>query len=357
MANATPVEENPVSEQESSQPVTVSASQPAYPVSIVEASGSKLTGQTVEFRRIARIDQNQLVYVSPRMQLAAQPLAKNATELFSKLVNRSIMQADTAKTIWQSVQDTTPDITHVDAGVIDLQPGLWVANLAHTTKRMAENPSAYTAPVLVYAGETNSTNQLIMLTRQTVFQGNQKNESPSLTDSQLKAAQQPSFFNRLLNMFSTRAVSGWIGGLDWSPSTGYQFGDQWNFDFKWKPANGNEYYRVFCAVPGAPAVAPGSVMKADQVNDNAIRTVLFYGNNGPSSIYGDNWNPLGRHIPGIDENTQLMATHFAVAHFFNGFDVEVKPLGMEWLVDLGNNHKLSWKVKYTAFRMIAKKVV
>lgn len=355
VANATPIETSGNDEQGSSESVTVSASSVTYPVTIVDAAGSKLTGQTIEFRRIARIHDSQLTYMSPNMQLAAQPLAENATELFSKLVNREIMQADTAKTIWEHVQDTTPDMTHVDAGVIDLQPGLWVANLADTTKTMAEHPSEYTAPVLVYAGETNSTNQLIMLTRQTIFKGNQKNQTPSMTDSQLKAAQQPSLVDRLLNMFSTRAISGWVGGLNWSPSTGSQFGDQWNFDFQWKPANGTTFYRVFCAVPGAGAAAPGSIMKADQVNDNAIRTVLFYGNNGPASIYGDTWNPLGRHIPGIDENTQLMATHFAVAHFFNGFDVAVKPLGMEWLVDLGNNHKLSWKVKYTAFRMIAKK--
>lgn len=302
-------------------------------VDVAGDGGTDLTGMTVELRAIGLTQEDGIVHaVSEEAADAARAAGGGgdhpADDLLRRIVAGTLHTDTTAPTLLDGLASATPDATREGAGSLTVDAGLYVVSLAPGDGR--------TQAQLVYAGDSNRRTAMMMLSGQAKLAGTPRGEATDPAEGNGSSLPQRAW-DGLTSLFSI-AREPVPNTLDYGPITGGVGRNAYNYDFTWHTEE-NGSPAAFCVNPGVPQPMRGSTYsRKDIIDDNRIRTVLWYGYRGFNSIYDPhNEGTWGRHAGGSVEQ-QAWATHMLVSAYWMGRD----PRSPNWHGPYGAND--TWSI-------------
>lgn len=329
-----------------------------HTIQIQAENGTTLTDLTIDYYQIATVNSNgQLQAVNPTISQAAEQAGGTGDNpidsLFRQIIDYTKYVNTSAPILYQSVRTLQPTTTSVNKTTVSLPTGLYLVNARNVTDSI---------PTLVYAGNITTPASGAMLDGLAMVQGKTKPVQPQSPQSKT-----PSLFTQLFGGLQLRA--GYANSqVTWdasdeiiSPSGAKGY----NYDFRWHGGGVNNNRPAFCGNPGIMQADSGSWYRRELLTDNHIRTVLWYGYQGPQSIFDKNMYTLA-YVSATGAQ-QRWATHLAVSAYYlkrdpsnpNFKDIDnsvvVNMPGYRQLIDKGKNHLLPTNIFFNAFRLYAVK--
>lgn len=304
-----------------------------HQVDVAGEGGTSLDGMTIELRAIGLTQPDGIVHAaSSQAEDAARAAGGTGTHPVDDLLRRIVAGTAYADTAASALGDgmamAEPAATREGAGSLMVDAGLYLASLARS--------DGLSQAQLVYAGDSNRSGAMMMLSGQAKLPG-----TPRSVDAGTGTGANPSLMERarsgLTSLFSTRQAPA-PNTLDYGPIDGSVGRNAYNYDFTWHTEE-NGSPAAFCVNPGVPQPMRGSTYsRKDIINDNRIRTVLWYGYRGFNSIYDPhNEGTWGQHAGGTAEK-QAWATHMLVSAYWLGRD----PRAPNWSGPYGPND--TWSI-------------
>lgn len=302
-----------------------------HQVDVAGDGGTSLDGMTVELRAIGLTQPDGIVHAaSSQAEDAARAAggtgAHPVDDLLRRIAAGTAYADPTASALRDGMAPVEPIATREGAGSLMVDAGLYLASLTR--------PDGLSQAQLIYAGDSNRSGAMMMLSGQSKLPG-----VPRPVDTGTGA--NPSLMERarsgLTSLFSTRQAPA-PNTLDYGPADGSVGRNAYNYDFTWHTAE-NGSPAAFCVNPGVLQPMRGSTYsRKDIINDNRIRTVLWYGYRGFNSIYDPhNEGTWGQHAGGTAEK-QAWATHMLVSAYWLGRD----PRSPNWSGPYGPND--TWSI-------------
>lgn len=342
----------------------------SYPLSVSVTKDMTLQGETVNFIRIAAPDSNgepQPVDDSMRtiLNTVNNPVANPASQLLDRIAAYSTYPMTVATTLLPQLTSRKPDMTipggtDADVKTVNVSPGWYLVYTSHTQ-----------SAAMLIAGKVTGLEDSAMVNGYATLDGQPMSENEAQTRStrtQQELAKQPSTM-----MVQPRAATNynltWVPGIldklsGTSPVPGTSRAA--NMDYRVN-ASGSSQYIIFCLDQKKQSADANAVLYRTTTNNNRIRSALWYGYKGPASIFENTEGTWGVHVT-ASEADQRWATHLYVAAVYTGRDpnnpnwgtyltnARVHQItGYDQLMNISNNHQLSWNVDFRAYIFFAKK--
>lgn len=330
-------------------PETVPSSKPSTPapetrdeVTVTATDGTTLKGRTIEFRRIGVINDQGGMNADNDAAKAAAAKAGGSGEdavssLFSLMLQRKAYTDKAAPILYDAVKAQTPDATHAGEGRVELASGWYVVNVKGSDA----------LPQLVVAGETKHDGVVLsMLDGKATLDGD--------TDPNPEQPARNGLLNGLTSLFAQRAAETWGWGDTYDAPNGAT-----TAIYTWNGPYGSR--GAFCMEPDLMLIGNnGFNATSSELDDDRIRTILYYGSEGPASIFTNTQGVWGQHVD-TSRDTAVWATHIALGVTYEGRSYDYyysRPglrgtdlAGYSQLMWLRDNHPLSRQVKLTAYKI------
>lgn len=258
-----------------------------------------------------------------------------------------------APILYQNVRQLQPVTTSINQSTVSLPTGWYLVNAQGNTESI---------PTLVYAGNITTPAVNAMLDGLAMIQGKTVSETkPQQPQSKSSSLLSQLFGGIQLYAYANSQVTWDASDEIISPSGAKGY----NYDFRWHGGKGASNQPAFCGNPGIMQADSGSWYRRESIGDNRIRTVLWYGYQGPQSIFDKNMYTLA-YVSATGAQ-QRWATHLAVSAYYlkrdpsnpNFKDIDnsvvVNMPGYRQLIDKGKNHLLPTNIFFNAFRLYAVK--
>lgn len=304
-----------------------------------------LDGLTVEYRKVGMLTTEGGVNATDQTVMdAARTVGGTGTDpmssLFRNLVTRTQNTPTAAKALYDAVKTRPADHTSIGQGQVTLPVGWYTVNVKDQSD---------SEPTLVVAGTTKHEHvSQAMLSGvatltgkpQTAFDQNLQADSMSLFAMQPRDVP---YINDTVYMAE--------GGIKW--------GKYNTADYRWRSAN-DGVRQAFCMDPDAKNPDPDQHVNTSVLDDPGLKAILFYGYNGPASIFTNTQGTWGVHVD-ASHGDQVWATHLAIAVRWQNRprDTQFKyangpanlMIGVNQLLDLAEQHPLSPVINFTAWRL------